>query len=241
MVNSVHYFKKIIGKFIMFQKPSRIVDRIFVHCSASDHASHDNVATMRRWHLERGWSDVGYHFFIRKDGTLERGRPLNRTPAAQRNHNSGTIAICLHGLREEKFTEAQLTTLRNWCFEVNEAYNGSVTFHGHCEVAAKACPVIDYKSVLKLDRFGRLGLEGVTSISLKETDAGMPTLRRGDRGPAVVRLQQLLLLKPDGIFGPRTENAVKDFQKSAGLSRDGVVGPITWGAILENEQIEHLD
>ena len=52
-------------------KPLRPIDRVFVHCSASDYPQHDNVATMRQWHLERGWSDVGYHFFIRKDGTLE--------------------------------------------------------------------------------------------------------------------------------------------------------------------------
>ncbi len=134
----------------MFEKPKRFVDRVFVHCSASDVASHDNVATMRRWHSDpkpkgRGWSDVGYHFFIRKSGQMELGRPVSKTPAAQGGNNTGTLAICLHGLDEDKFTNAQFDTLRALCLAINNAYSGKVTFHGHREVAAKACPVFDYK------------------------------------------------------------------------------------------------
>ena len=226
----------------MFQKPSRFVDRVFVHCSASDHASHDTVATMRKWHKERGWSDVGYHLFIRKSGQLEAGRPLENTPAAQAGNNRGTIAICLHGLKEEKFTDAQFDTLKALCVQINNAYGGGVTFHGHREVAAKACPVFDYKAVLKLDGFGRLGLTGADTQPLKDagTDpASLPVLRRGDRGSAVKLMQKLLLVKDDGIFGPRTEDAVRDFQSSKGLSRDGIVGRNTWTALLANDRVEH--
>ena len=88
-----------------FRKPARHVDRVFLHCSASDDPDHDDIDTIRRWHVdERGWSDVGYHYFIRSDGTLQEGRPLERIPAAQAGHNAGTVAICLHGLAEESFT-----------------------------------------------------------------------------------------------------------------------------------------
>ena len=64
-----------------------------------------------------------------------------------------------------------------------------------------------------------------------------PILRRGDRGNYVRFLQQLLEGKfipvgtIDGIFGTRTENAVKEYQQNAGLAVDGIVGPNTWGAI----------
>jgi len=142
-----------------FHRPDRKVTRIFIHCSASDIPAHDNIATLRAWHLARGWSDVGYHYFIRKDGTLEDGRPLERTPAAQRGHNTGTLAICLHGLKKDKFTAAQFAALRRLCREIDQAYDGAVTYHGHCEVAAKSCPVFDYREVLGLDKSGRLGLE----------------------------------------------------------------------------------
>jgi len=141
-----------------FKKPSRRVNKVFIHCSASDHAHHDSVKVMDQWHRARGWSGVGYHTFIRKDGVLEMGRDLERIPAAQSAHNPGSIAICLHGLDIDKFTEAQFDTLREYCKEINEAYGGNVTFHGHREVAAKACPVFDYKAVLNLDADGNLGL-----------------------------------------------------------------------------------
>lgn len=232
----------------MFNKPNRFVDRVFVHCSASDQASHDNIATIHRWHTDRpprgrGWSDVGYHYFIRKDGTLENGRPLERIPAAQRGHNKGTIAICLHGLDKSKFTDLQFDKLKSLCLEINNSYDGELTFHGHREVASKACPVFDYKSVLRLDAFGRLGLPGAIGKDLindthRDPDT-IPVLRRGDRGETVALAQSLLMVKDDGIFGPRTDAAVRDFQSDKGLTRDGVIGKNTWRALFANERIEH--
>lgn len=65
-----------------------------------------------------------------------------------------------------------------------------------------------------------------------------PTLRQGDKGPHVVHLQHRLnqlgarpQLSGDGDFGPKTKRAVLAFQRSRNLSADGVVGPITWGAL----------
>ncbi len=235
----------------MFTKPNRKVDRVFLHCSASDNPAHDNVATMRRWHVDpppagRGWSDVGYHLFVRKNGQMEAGRSLEKTPAAQAGHNTGTIAICLHGLDEPKFTQAQYDTLKSLCIEINNAYGGDITFHGHREVAAKACPVYQYKDILKLDSFGRLGLTGANQKPLvMATDSravsDQPTVKRGDRGPGVALLQRLLMIKDDGIFGPKTDAEVRSFQTAHGLVRDGVVGPQTWQAILANDRIEHFD
>lgn len=91
----------------VFKKPTRAIHSVFLHCSASDHQTHDNVKTMKTWHLQRGFSDVGYHYFIRKDGTLELGRPIDTIPSAQKGHNTGSIAICCHGLEKTKFTTAQ--------------------------------------------------------------------------------------------------------------------------------------
>lgn len=59
------------------------------------------------------------------------------------------------------------------------------------------------------------------------------TVERGDSGPAVARVQRILGLTADGIFGTRTANAVKAFQASKGLTADGVVGPRTWAEILK--------
>lgn len=58
------------------------------------------------------------------------------------------------------------------------------------------------------------------------------TLRRGSRGDDVKRVQEKLGITADGIFGPRTEGAIKSFQISKGLVADGVCGPKTWAALL---------
>ncbi|HEY8007811.1 MAG TPA: peptidoglycan-binding protein [Methylocella sp.] len=66
---------------------------------------------------------------------------------------------------------------------------------------------------------------------------GQPTIRLGDAGQAVKRLERALRRTPnlgiaiDGVFGAKLETAVKDFQKGASLPADGVVGPTTWAAL----------
>lgn len=148
-----------------FIRPKRWVQRVFIHCSASDNPDHDNVSVMDKWHRDRGWNGVGYHFFIQKNGTIQVGRNIERTPAAQRNRkkvdrpyfgggNEGTIAICLHGLHKDKFTMQQRKALVDFCSQINNVYNGEVTFHGHREIDWKECPVIDYKQWLSLDDQG---------------------------------------------------------------------------------------
>lgn len=220
-----------------FKKPRRSVKRVFIHCSASDNTKHDNVATMDRWHRDRGWSGVGYHYFIRKNGHLEIGRNIEKIPAAQGGKskkpgsvaggNRNTIAICLHGLAEDKFTEAQFKTLRELCWQIYDAYDCRVTFHGHREVAFKACPVFDYKSVLKLDDKGRLGAAGSAVGFLHQTEDDVQDrnfnatqdpndikLRYGMKNPMVGQLQQILNEKGyscgavDGHFGGETRGAV---------------------------------
>ena len=100
-------------------------------------------------------------------------------------------------------------------------------------------------------RTGAAGTAGSKSASKSAAGAGQeprvepafrkaPVLRRGRRGEAVVILQQALELRgflcglwgADGVFGPDTERALLDFQRSRGLEPDGVVGPVTWTALL---------
>ena len=140
---------------IPFPRVTRHIDRVFIHCSASDNKNHDDINVIEDWHLDRGFDGVGYSFFIKKDGTIQNGRELDRTPAAQKDHNKGTIAICLHGL--EHFTETQFDSLIVLCYSIAETY--SVSFHGHCEVSSKTCPVFPYKKVLGLDEHGKLTKE----------------------------------------------------------------------------------
>jgi len=141
----------------LFNRPARSVDRVFLHCSASDDESLTGtilVDTVRRWHLARGFSDIGYHFLVDKAGRIMSGRSLEEKPAAQKGHNTGTIAIMAHGLTS--FPGPMLNAVAGLCSSINTAYGGRITFHGHCEVSAKACPVFNYHSLLRLDRFQRM-------------------------------------------------------------------------------------
>jgi N-acetylmuramoyl-L-alanine amidase len=135
---------------MLFKKPNRLIKRVFLHCSASDNPQHDNIKTITEWHLQRGFTTIGYHFFISKDGKIHTGRNIEVKPAAQEGHNTATIAICLHGLDKDRFTDAQFKSLKTLCNQINDAFNGKITFHGHCEVSNKSCPVFDYKSLLSL-------------------------------------------------------------------------------------------
>ncbi|WP_226781851.1 peptidoglycan recognition protein family protein [Oceaniglobus trochenteri] len=226
-----------------FQKPKRRVNCVFIHCSASDNPEHDSAATMDRWHRERGWSGIGYHYFIRKDGTIEAGRDIEKVPAAQRGNNVGSIAICLHGLDAEKFSQEQFDALSSLCDQINRAYRAQVTFHGHCEVSNKTCPVFDYVGVLGLID-GRMAItvaEGALQDRYAAPDKtpvapGSLTnmrLRAGDRGADVEMLQRELMSlgyrpgKLDGIFGSLTRAAVLAFQADNDLATDGIVGPVT--------------
>ena len=74
----------------------RNVTKIIIHCSDSDVAAHDNVATIEEWHLKRGFSSIGYHFVITKNA-VEQGRPLEIQGAHTKGHNDDSIGICVTG------------------------------------------------------------------------------------------------------------------------------------------------
>jgi len=153
----VQHLKRIVASTFPFEKLNREVHSVFVHCSDSDRPEHDSWKVVDEWHKDRGWSGIGYHYFIKKDGTIEKGRDLEEIPAAQIGHNTGSIAICLHGRDISKFKEEQYESLRNICIAINNAYKDEkkIRYRGHREVeSGKTCPVFDYKMVLNLDSIG---------------------------------------------------------------------------------------
>jgi len=87
-------------------------------------------------------------------------------------------------------------------------------------------------------------LRGVTydTEGSSTEDVSLPTLRRGDKGESVKKMQELLLERgyklpkygADGDFGSETESAVKAFQRDWGLKQDGVVGELTWQMLISS-------
>ncbi|MCP4900061.1 MAG: N-acetylmuramoyl-L-alanine amidase [bacterium] len=136
-------------------KPKRRVSKVFIHCSDSNYKTHDNVATIRKWHVkENGWPYVGYHWIITRNGVIHDGRPLRLIPAAQAPHNTGSLAFCVTG--RDWFTAEQMAAALHLCLKLDDLYSHAVTFHGHKEVANKLCPVFKYRAVLALDESGHM-------------------------------------------------------------------------------------
>ena len=150
-----------------------------------------------------------------------------KTPAAQKGHNTGTIAICLHGLHKHNFTLNQYETLQNICKKINSVYD-EVTFHGHCEVSAKACPVFDYKAVLELDSLGHIiGLERPKVLDMFDTGVDVMNLQRQLNIFLKYHFDVEAQLEVDGVFGQNTAQAILLFQFANVITPDGVAGPQT--------------
>ena len=125
----------------------RKINKIILHCSATPEGRHHDVADIRRWHLKRGFNDIGYHFLIHIDGTVEEGRPLNKQGAHCSGQNRGSIGICYVGgmskdMKKAKDTRTvkQKDSLILLMIQLMYKYNKDMTIHGHNEYANKACP-----------------------------------------------------------------------------------------------------
>ncbi len=92
---------------------------IVVHCSATKPDMDIGVDTLRMWHKANGWSDVGYHYIIKRDGEIQNGRPADQIGAHVKDYNAVSIGICLiggidnDGKAADNFTGKQKTVLRN--------------------------------------------------------------------------------------------------------------------------------
>ena len=72
----------------------RNINEIIIHCSATREGQHIPVETIKDWHVNgRGWSDIGYHFYIELDGTIKKGRDIDKTGAHCKNHNRNSIGV----------------------------------------------------------------------------------------------------------------------------------------------------
>jgi len=113
--------------------------RAIIHHSASADVS---AATIHQWHLNQGWSGIGYQFVIRANGAIERGRPEWAIGSHSGPKGNGdSIGIVLAGNFEiDKPTEAQMASLAWLIKEYLEPKYGELKILGHKDVMATACP-----------------------------------------------------------------------------------------------------
>jgi N-acetylmuramoyl-L-alanine amidase len=128
----------------------RNIDKIIVHCSATREGENYTVDTIRSWHVDgRGWSDIGYHFYIDIYGQIHKGRDISRIGAHTKGLNRNSIGVCYCGgvekdgktpkdTRYDCQKEALLAVLRTL-----KAMYPEAKIHGHRDFARKACPSFD--------------------------------------------------------------------------------------------------
>lgn len=75
----------------------RPIAALVVHCSATPAGKAFHASDIDRWHRDRGWNGIGYHFVITLDGSIEPGRELEEVGAHVEGHNKDSIGICYIG------------------------------------------------------------------------------------------------------------------------------------------------
>ena len=90
----------------------RIITLVIIHCSATPQGLRLSFDDCRREHIRRGFSDIGYHFYITRNGEIHRGRPLEKIGAHCQNHNRHSIGICYEGGLDENGKAADTRTPR---------------------------------------------------------------------------------------------------------------------------------
>ena len=211
---------------------------IILHHAAAKSCTADDV---HRWHLSNGWAGIGYHYFVRKDGTIYRGRPEDTVGAHAYGANSHSIGVCFEGNYqvEAEMPAAQLAAGQALVADIKRRWGISKVI-GHKDVAGSTtdCPG-------KYFPFAEM-ISGKTETATNNTTKGdiimvaTQMIGNGDRGNAVRSMQGALIAQgyncgsygADGICGAATVAAIKACQRAHGLTADGICGPDTWGALL---------
>lgn len=129
----------------------RPINRIIIHCSATKRGQKVNAKIIDRWHREQGYFEIGYHYVILEDGTVEQGRSIDKVGAHCLNKNNGSIGICYcggldaNGKASDTRTEAQKRALKKLVKSLLVTFPTITDIAGHNEFATKACPCFNVK------------------------------------------------------------------------------------------------
>lgn len=133
MLNIIEKTYKINGNLSIRNSTERII----LHHAAASQCSSDDID---KWHKQKDYSCIGYHFFIRKDGTIYRGRQENAVGAHAYQNNYNSIGICFEGdFEKEQMTDAQVESAKELVAYLKNKYNISKV-QKHKDVNNTSCP-----------------------------------------------------------------------------------------------------
>ena len=128
----------------------RTITLIVIHCSAVKPNQTSSAEQIDRWHRQQGFKlGIGYHYVIRRDGTIEPGRPESVVGAHCKNHNSHSIGVCYEGglnsrgQPSDTRTPEQKASLIALLRELKKAYPKALIVGHNVLNPQKACPCFD--------------------------------------------------------------------------------------------------
>ncbi len=133
----------------------RKINKIILHCTATPEGRYTTVEDIRRWHKQRGFRGIGYHYVVYLDGSIHLGRPIEEIGAHTKGENTGSIGVAyVGGIDKKNFkpkdtrTPEQIMALDLLLGSLLDDFKGA-TLHGHNQFANKACPSFDVQEEYK--------------------------------------------------------------------------------------------
>ena len=155
-----------LAKLIPFRlkKRKRRITELIIHCSATPEGKDYTVNDIRKWHKDQGWSDIGYHYVIYRDGTIASGRDVDLIGAHcnKDGHNQHSIGICYVGGIENRKnvpmhlqkakdtrTEEQRMAMLSLLMDLKKLYPNAYIYGHHDLDSGKECPSFDARTEYK--------------------------------------------------------------------------------------------
>lgn len=133
----------------------RKITEIIVHCSATPEGQNFTAEDIDRWHKQKGWQGIGYHYVIYLDGSVHKGRNEEVIGAHCLGHNTYSIGVCYIGgldkwtkAPKDTRTDAQKQALIDLLKSLKEKYPNAIIY-GHRDFSKKDCPCFDAKNEYK--------------------------------------------------------------------------------------------